>query len=121
MKYRIQKYNIFPSHLEDENSPSYAVERKKHWWSKWKSVYWTTDAVGNSIPKLVTRKEALEQFYRLTNTTCLQCRHCFGLPGESEWGFRRCGVRKENDGTHKVLYEEPYACNFFERRIYESK
>lgn len=72
MKYRVQKYNIFPSHLEDGNSPTYAVERKKHWWSKWKSVYWTTDAVENDIPALLTRKEALKRLSLLIKTTCLR-------------------------------------------------
>ena len=59
MNYRIQKYDIFPSNIEDKDSPTYAIEAKKHWWNKWKSVYWSEGAIGERVPKLFTKSEAL--------------------------------------------------------------
>lgn len=115
MKYRIVKYDLFPSYLEDEDSPTYAIEYKRHWWSRWKSLY-RNDCMGASIPKLISKSEALEHFYRLTGTTCLQCKHCYGRVGEAEWDFRRCKIRKENDGAEKVLCGRPNACSLFQRR-----
>lgn len=58
MKYRITKYNILPAHLDNEDAPTYAVECKKHLWSKWKSMYWCDDALGNRVPRLVAKSEA---------------------------------------------------------------
>lgn len=117
MKYRITKYNILPAHLDNEDAPTYAVECKKHLWSKWKSMYWCDDALGNRVPRLVAKSEALEQLYRLTNTTCPHCKHCYGRAGEAEWRFRRCKIRKTDDGkSEKVIYSNPYACHLFERR-----
>lgn len=122
MKYRIQKYDIFPSHLTDVYFPTYAVEYKRHWWNKWKPLHWTMDATGrNRVPKLFTKSKAIMEIYRLTNTTCLQCKHCYGRVGEAEYQFRRCRIRKETDGEEKVVCGSPYACNLFERGLYESK
>lgn len=117
MKYRIQKYDIFIPHSEDVYSLLYSVEYKRHWWSKWKPLHLTTDATGrNTIPRLMTKSEIIMMIYRLTNTTCLQCKHCYGRIGEAEYQFRRCRIRKENDGTEKVIYGIPYACDLFEKR-----
>lgn len=66
MKYRISKYDIFPPQLDDVYAPTWAVEVKKHWWNKWKPVYWTTDAVGNRIPMLLTKSQAIVRLFRLT-------------------------------------------------------
>lgn len=66
MKYRISKYDIFPPQLDDVYAPTWAVEVKKHWWSKWKSIYWTTDTVGNRIPMLFTKSQAIVRLFRLT-------------------------------------------------------
>lgn len=116
MKYRIQKYDTFPSHIEDVYSPTYSVEYKNHWWNKWKPLNLTTDATGkHRIPKLVTKSEAVMMVYKLTNTTCFQCKYCYGRVGEAEYQFRRCSIRKENDGTKKVIYGKPYACDLFEK------
>lgn len=116
MKYRISKYNIFPLHLDDKNAPAYAIEFKKHWWSKWKSVYWNEDMTGNRFPKLFTKLVALEKFYQHTNTICFQCNYCYGRVGEAEFGYKRCKVRRTSDGRDEmVVMAHNIACAVFQK------
>lgn len=116
MKYRIQKYSIFPAHLDNASSPAYSVEYKNHWWSRWKPLYWDTDATGKKrIPKLVTKSEAIMIIHKLTNTTCLQCKYCYGRVGEAEYRFRRCRIHKDNNGNEIVIFGSRYACDLFEK------
>lgn len=117
MKYRISKYNIFPSHIEDEDTPTYAVEKKKHWWSRWKSMYWDEGVFGERVPKLFKKSEALEMYYTLMRIHCVSCAHCYGLVGEAEWGYRRCKVRRALDGeSDRIVMNSHIACCMFQGR-----
>lgn len=116
MKYRILKYNMLPPNMEDDDSVIYSVECKKHWWSKWKPVSWVDTASGNRIPELLTKAEALKKFYKLTDVTCIQCKHCYGRMGEAEYNFRRCKLRKNTFGSEEVIYGFQHACAMFQYR-----